>query len=121
MEGLGALTCRRLIPLPPGADQGTLVAAVHPGATAYGALLERARLAAGERLAVVGANGAVGMCVVQVGAVAGAEVIAVVRHPDAAPRLRELGARRVVVAEAGEAPGAAEEAAGGALDVLIDT
>jgi NADPH:quinone reductase-like Zn-dependent oxidoreductase len=110
----------RLYRLPPGADPLAFVASVHPGATAYGALLGRARLVGGERLAVIGANGAVGMCAVQVGAAAGAEVIAVVRHPDAAARLRELRAGHVVVADATEAPRAAAEAAG-PLDVLIDT
>ena len=67
---LVAVGRQRLYRLPPGADPLAFVASVHPGATAYGALLERARLAAGERLVVVGANGAVGMCAVQVGAAA---------------------------------------------------
>jgi NADPH:quinone reductase-like Zn-dependent oxidoreductase len=94
---------------------------VHPGATAYGALLERAHLAAGETLAVVGANGAVGMCALQAGAATGAEVIAVIRHPDATARLEELGAHKVVVADAAQAARAAAEAAAGGLDVLLDT
>ncbi len=118
---LVAVERARLYRLPPSADPVAFVASVHPGATAHGALLERARLAAGERLAVLGANGAVGMCAVQVGAAAGAEVIAVVRHPDAAERLRELGARRVVVTDSAQAARDAAEAAGGALDVLIET
>lgn len=117
---LVAVERERLYRLPPSADPPAFVASLHPGATAYGALLQRARLAAGERLVVVGANGSVGMCAVQVGAAAGAEVIAMVRHPDAAARLRELGARQVVVAEAAEAPHAAAQAAG-PVDVLIDT
>jgi NADPH:quinone reductase-like Zn-dependent oxidoreductase len=105
--------------LPPGADPVAFVASVHPGATAYGALLGRARLDAGERLAVVGGNGAAGMCMVQVGVAVGAEVIAVVRHPEAESRLRELGAQAVVVADATDAPRAA--AAAGPIDVLVDT
>lgn len=117
---LVAVERARLYGLPPDADAVAFVASVHPAATAHGAFLERARLTAGERLAVVGANGAVGMCAVQVGAAAGAEVIAIVRHPHAAERLRELGAQRVVVAEAHAAPGAAADAAG-PLDVLVDT
>lgn len=118
---LVAVERERCYRLPPGADPVTFVASVHPGATAYGALLERARLAAGERLAVVGANGAVGMCAVQVGAAAGAEVIAVVRAPEAATRLQQLGARLLVVADAADAAPAAAQAASGPLDVLIDT
>lgn len=115
-----AVARERCYRLPPGADPVAFVASAHPGATAYGALLERARLVAGERLAVVGANGAVGMCMVQVGAAVGAEVIAVVRHLDAGARLRELGARQVIVAEAIDAARAAAAAAG-PLDVLVDT
>jgi len=107
--------------LPPGADPVRFVACVHPGATAYGALLGRARLAAGESVAVVGANGAVGMCAVQVAASAGAEVTAVVRSPDAAERLRGLGAGQVVVAEAAAAPRCAAEASVRGVDVFIDT
>lgn len=110
----------RLYPLPPGADPVSFVAAVHPGATAHGALLGRARLRSGERVAVVGANGAVGMCAVQAAVRAEAEVIAVVREPRAAERLRELGATQVVIAEPGHAPRAAGEAAGEGLDVFLD-
>jgi NADPH:quinone reductase len=59
---LVAVARERSYRLPAGGDPEAFVASVHPGATAYGALLHRARLAAGESLAVVGANGAVGMC-----------------------------------------------------------
>jgi NADPH2:quinone reductase len=111
---LVAVERERLYPVPAGADPVKFIAAVHPGATAHGALLGRARLAGGERVAVVGANGAVGMCVVQAAASAGAEVIAVVREPRATERLRELGAAHIVIAEAGDAPRAAGEAARGA-------
>lgn len=111
----------RLYRLPAGADPVTFVASVHPGATAHGVLLDRARLRPGESVAVVGANGAVGMCLVQVAARQGAEVVAVTRQPSAAPRLAELGARQVVVAEAREALAAAAHAADGGIDVLVDT
>jgi NADPH:quinone reductase-like Zn-dependent oxidoreductase len=118
---LVAVERARCYRLPPGAEPAMFVASVHPGATAYGALLERAHLAAGETLAVVGANGAVGMCALQAGAATGAEVIAVIRHPDATARLEELGAHKVVVADAAQAARAAAEAAAGGLDVLLDT
>jgi NADPH:quinone reductase-like Zn-dependent oxidoreductase len=89
----------RLYPLPPGADPVSFVAAVHPGATAHGALLGRARLQAGQTVAVIGANGAVGMCMVQLAASCGARVVAVVRDERATDRLRALGAEWVVVAQ----------------------
>jgi NADPH:quinone reductase-like Zn-dependent oxidoreductase len=83
-------------------------------------LLDRARLLPGEGVAVIGANGAVGMCLVQVAARQGAEVVAAIRQPSAAARLAELGAGHVVIADADEAPAAAAHAAGG-IDVLVDT
>lgn len=118
---LVAVARDRLYALPAGADPIEFVAAVHPGATAHGALLRRARLNRGERVAVVGANGAVGMCLVQAAAAVGAELVAAVRHRSAAERLRSLGARHVVVAEAADAPAAAARAAASGIDVLIDT
>ncbi len=111
----------RVYRLPCGADPVSFVACVHPGATAYGALIGRARVAAGECVAVVGANGAVGMCAVQVAASAGAEVIAVSRDPRSQERLRALGAARVVVADAADGSRAATDACGRKLDVLLDT
>ncbi|MGH2896229.1 MAG: alcohol dehydrogenase catalytic domain-containing protein, partial [Solirubrobacteraceae bacterium] len=111
----------RLYRLPRGADPVSFVACVHPGATAYGALIGRAGLRAGECVAVVGANGAVGMCAVQVAAAAGADVVAVIRDPRAQARLRTAGAAHVVVADAADAPQAAAAASGRGVDVFIDT
>jgi NADPH2:quinone reductase len=111
----------RLYRLPAGADSVAFVAAVHPGATAHGALLGRARLHRGETVAVIGANGAVGMCMVQVAAASGAHVVAVVRDRRAEGRLRALGAERVVVAEATAALEPARAAAADGLDLLVDT
>lgn len=118
---LVAVDRERLYALPDGADPVGFVAAVHPGATAHGALLGRARLRPGETVAVVGANGAVGMCLVQVAARHGAEVVAVVRTPAATARLHELGAHHVVVAEAADAAPAAADAAPRGVDVFVDT
>ena len=111
----------RLYRLPPGADPVGFIASVHPGATAHGVLLGRARVLPGERVAVIGANGSVGMCLVQVAATLGAEVVAVTRQPSATARLAELGAAQVVVADARDAPVAAARAADGGIDVFVDT
>ena len=119
----------RLYRLPDGADPVRFVAVLHPGATAYGVLIRRARLRPGETVAVAGANGAVGMCLVQVAAATGAHVVAVVRShgepgQDAptARRLDDLGASRVVVVQdIGQAPVAAAHGPGGrGIDVLVD-
>jgi NADPH:quinone reductase len=111
----------RLYPLPPRADPVPYVAAVHPGATAYGVLIARARIRPGETVAVIGGNGAVGMCLIQVAAAHGAHVLAVVRDGRAAPRLAELGARQVVVVRdaAGALAAAADKAPRG-VDVVVD-
>jgi NADPH:quinone reductase-like Zn-dependent oxidoreductase len=130
---LAVVAQERLYRLPDGADPVRFVAVVHPGATAYGVLIRRARLRPGETVAVAGANGAVGMCLVQVAAAAGAHVVAVVRGHGApgddaptARRLDALGANRVVVvASIDQAPVAARGAAahgpgGQGIDVLVD-
>lgn len=73
---LVAVPAERLYPLPAEADPLALVALVHPAATAYLGLFRDARLRLGETLVVMGAGGAVGSAVVQLGARAGARVIA---------------------------------------------
>jgi NADPH2:quinone reductase len=110
----------RLYPLPPGADPRAFIAAVHPGATAHGALVGRARVQPGETVAVIGGNGAVGMCLIQVAAAYGARPVAVVRDVRAAPRLEELGAARVVVC-GDPARALAAAAAADGIDIVTDT
>jgi NADPH:quinone reductase-like Zn-dependent oxidoreductase len=112
----------RLYPLPDGADPVAFVAAVHPGATAHGALIGRARLQPGETVAVIGGNGAVGMCLIQVAAAHSAHPIAVVRDGRAEPGLRVLGAQQVAVAaDAADGLAAAAAAARDGVDVVVDT
>ncbi len=111
----------RLYELPAQADPTSFVAAVHPAATAHGALVGKARLRAEDRLAVVGANGSVGMCLIQAAASHGAEAIAVIRDERAGERLGALGAASIVIAEASDAPRAAARAATGGVDVFVDT
>lgn len=119
----------RLYQLPVGADPVPFIAAVHPGATAYGVLIRRARLRPGETVAVTGANGAVGMCLIQMAAATGARAIAVVRghgapesHAPTARRLYERGAdQMVVVSDVSQAAAATSGLAPDGVDVLVDT
>lgn len=107
----------RLYRLPDGADPVRFVAALHPGATAHGSLA-RAGLSDGETVAIVGANGAVGMCLIQAARSAGATPVAVVRSGRVAGRLRDIGAAAVVVtADAADAAAALP----GPVDVFVDT
>jgi NADPH:quinone reductase-like Zn-dependent oxidoreductase len=98
--GLVRVAPERLYRLPDGAGPLAFVTAVHPGATAYGVLTGRARVQPGETVAVIGGNGAVGMCLIQVAAADGAHPIAVVRDGRTESALRELGAQQVAAAAA---------------------
>jgi len=62
-------------------------------ATTYHALVDRAALAAGETLLVLGAAGGVGTAAVELGALLGAEVIAAASSADKLAFCREHGAR----------------------------
>ncbi|MGH8987196.1 MAG: zinc-binding dehydrogenase [Acidimicrobiales bacterium] len=64
--------------------------------TAHDALCTRCRLAPGERLLVTGAAGGVGIAGVQLGAAAGATVVASVRAPGRREQMAALGAHEVV-------------------------
>jgi NADPH2:quinone reductase len=65
------------------------------GGTAYEMVVRRLAVAPGERLLVVGAAGGVGAFAVQLGALAGAEIIAVARR-EHHPYLRSLGATTLI-------------------------
>ena len=80
--------------------------------TAYDAIFGQAGLQAGETLLVHGAAGGVGTAAVQLGAAAGARVIATVRNPGSRDAVAALGADQVVGPE-----GFAEH---GPFDVIIE-
>lgn len=86
--------------------------------TAYRDLRTLGGLRAGERVLVTGANGGVGLAAVQVAARLGAEVVAVVRSPRHGDRLRELGAREVVVDATGDFH---KHPRVGRIDLALDT
>ena len=80
--------------------------------TAHDALFTQAGLGLGERLLVHGAAGGVGTAAVQLGAAAGARVVASVRNPDHHQAVAELGA--AVVTDPGKAFGH------GPFDVILE-
>lgn len=86
--------------------------------TSHLALTERARLRAGERLLVLGAGGGVGLTAVEIGAMLGAEVIAVARGADKLDAAREAGAHHLL--DARDADLKAEVKALGGADVVYD-
>jgi alcohol dehydrogenase len=93
---LCAVPTHQLVALP--ADIGFEAAAAIP--TAYGTALRMmytiGKIAAGEKVLILGASGGVGSCCVQLAKLAGAEVVAAASSAEKMRRLTELGADHVV-------------------------
>lgn len=108
---------RNLVVVPEGVDlrlAGVISDAV---ATPYHAARERARVVPGQRVAVLGGGGGVGVHMVEMARAFGADVIAVESDPAKRARLEELGLRASAATDAG----ALIADAGGELDVVFDT
>jgi NADPH:quinone reductase len=121
---LAELACvpeEALVELPDEVDDTVAAAIGTVGITALAAL-ERAGLADGERVLVLGATGAVGQMAVQLAKLTGAgRVVAAGRDNERLERSRELGAdETVVLGEDVDLQDAFSAAAGGPLDVVID-
>jgi NADPH:quinone reductase-like Zn-dependent oxidoreductase len=81
------------IPLPDELDDVTAAAIANPGMSSWAALMERAKLVAGETVLVNGATGTAGRLAVQIAKHLGAKkVIATGRNPEALQALAALGA-----------------------------
>lgn len=117
-----------MAPVPDGIDAGLAAAIGVPGTAAWLALTERGGLAAGERVAVLGATGAVGRLAVQLAAAHGAEVVVAVSRDAVLPSkgaVRRVGLADLDDAADGESlvrmADAISAAAGGEIDLVIDT
>ena len=120
-----AVPAADLIPISEDVPDAVVAAIGTSGIAAWMALTWRAGLASGERVVVLGANGAVGQVALAVARERGAErVVAVCRSDSAAGRAQECGAHDVVVLDPAEEraglTGRLVEAAGGPVDVVID-
>lgn len=82
----------RVIALPAGTNLETAAAFMFAYGTSYHALKDRARLAAGETLLVLGAAGGVGLAAVELGKLMGARVIAAASSDDKLEACRSRGA-----------------------------
>lgn len=102
LTGHGALAeevcvaASRVVPIPDAMDFDTAAGFLLTWGTAYHALRQRAALAAGETLLVLGAAGGVGLCAVQLGRVMGAEVIAAASSADKLALAARCGATALV-------------------------
>ena len=111
---------RNLVRIPAGVvlrEAGVIADAV---ATPYHIARERARIVAGQRVAVIGAGGGVGIHMLQVARAFGAFVIAVERDAEKLRRLQELAVDALVDASDSDWQANLEQAANGQLDVCID-
>lgn len=88
-------------------------------ATAYRALIARARLQPGEWVAVVGAGG-VGLSAVMIAAALGARPIAIDRTPAALALAERLGAEHGVLSDGTDVPARIHELTGGGAHVAVD-
>ena len=108
-----------LIALPEQVEFATAASLGCRFATAYRALVGRARLAAGEWVTVVGAGG-VGLSTVMIARALGGRVIAVDRNPEALAAASAAGAEHTLLAEASDVSVAVHELTGGGSHVSVD-
>lgn len=97
-----AVPASRVLPVPRGMDLVHASAFAVTYGTSYHALKQRANLASGETLLVLGAAGGVGRAAVEIGKAMGARVIAAASTPEKLDVAREAGADELV--NYGESP-----------------
>jgi NADPH:quinone reductase len=91
-------------------------------ATAYGSLVDRAGMRAGDYVLITAASSAVGLAAIQTANHVGAIPIAVTRHADKKDALVKAGARHVIAADDGDVAGTARDLTGGAgADIILDS
>jgi alcohol dehydrogenase len=108
-----------LVAIPESVDFATAAALGCRFATAYRALVGRARLAEGEWVTVVGAGG-VGLSTVMIARALGAHVVAVDRNPEALAIAADVGAAHVLLADGSDIPAAVADLTGGGSHVAVD-
>ncbi len=111
-------------PLPTGMDDDTAAALPNPGVSAWVSLTQRAKLARGETVLVLGATGVTGQLAVQIAKLLGAaRVVGVGRNEGVLARLGDLGADATIQLD--QAADALKEAylsevGEAGLDVILD-
>lgn len=108
-----------LVAIPPSVDDATAAGLGCRFATAYRALVGRARVAEGEWVTVVGAGG-VGLSSVMIARALGARVIAVDRNPEALAVATELGAEHTLLSDGRDIPAAVADLTGSGSHVAVD-
>ena len=108
-----------LVAIPESVDFATAASLGCRFATAYRALVGRARLTEGEWVTVVGAGG-VGLSTVMIARALGGRVVAVDRNPEALAAAAHLGAEHMVLADGSDMPAAVADLTGGGSHVSVD-
>ncbi len=108
-----------LVAIPDGVDFATAASLGCRFATAYRALVSRARVEEGEWVTVVGAGG-VGLSAVMIARALGARPIAVDRNPAALELALRLGAEHAVLADRTDVPAAIAGITAGGSHVSVD-
>ncbi|MCH1883356.1 zinc-dependent alcohol dehydrogenase family protein [Agrococcus sp. ARC_14] len=108
-----------LVAIPDGIDVATAASLGCRFATAYRALVGRARVAPGEWVTVIGAGG-VGLSAVMIAHALGARVVAVDRNPSALQLAAELGAAHTVLADGRDVSAAVAALTDGGSHVSVD-
>lgn len=111
---------RACLPVPPALTWEEAAAVPEAFLTAFDALFARGGLAAGESVLVHAAASGVGTATLQIARAAGASVVALSRSASKRRRLEDLGAGRVLDPATEDLAGAVREAAGGAVDLVVD-
>ena len=108
-----------LVAIPESVDFATAASLGCRFATAYRALVGRARLIEGQWVTVVGAGG-VGLSTVMIARALGGRVVAVDRNPEALAAAADLGAEHMVLADGSDMPAAVADLTGGGSHVSVD-
>lgn len=108
-----------LVAIPDHLDFATAASLGCRFATAYRALVARARVVEGEWVTVVGAGG-VGLSTVMIARALGGRVVAVDRNPEALIAASELGAEHTLLADDTDIPSAVADLTNGGSHVAID-
>lgn len=110
-----------VIPLPAGVDFDTAAATTMTYGTSYHALVQRAEIADGETLLVLGASGGVGSAAVEIGKALGATVIAAASTDDKLTFCRDIGADETINYATEDLTSRVKELTGGrGVDVVYD-
>ncbi len=116
-----AIDAKSAVPIPDEMDFPTAAATLFTYGTSHYALKDRAELAAGENLLVLGAAGGVGLAAVELGKVMGARVIAAASTDDKLEVCKEHGADEVINYSTEDLKQRTKELTGGqGADVVYD-